>query len=379
MELTPESMVDFLKSAYPDRKQSDMAAIEGMLDDLEACGITALGSLEEMLVKNADAFLTRERESPPNGEAGSRFATVGVVRTSLLIEFPDFADAKAAGVLGLSEPEIAPLEGDEERLLQVVHRLDGNRNDIYLVHLSATDYENTGSGGSANFAAIIRSTDDDPNKTALPWAWQTGETERSIYIRLAEAFSNSPPLPGVRVEFDAAVQWYVDRIREQHGSEPTSTEIKGKLAIRYFDACVEVLSTVNACLEAANRSVTSGSAVDDLPHRGGSISEFMSRGTTTDQGFAGLYASFSEACVEARQIASHLIAGDSIQAEMVLMTGFSEEMLDQVATAKAILSVQFGSTPTSFLQGVEEANAYMKNPPTDGNIYGSSLLRPPRS
>lgn len=377
MDLTLESLQGYLHSAYPDRRQPESDAFVSLLEDLQGCGITTHASLEEMLARNAEAFLVRERESPPNSKPGARFTSVGVARISLTIDFPDFADKKAAGVLGASEPEIAPLGPGEERLLQVVHRLDGNRNDIYLVHRSATDYESKGLDGSVNFAATIKST-DDPERTTPYWAWQTGETERSIYIRLAEAFSNSPPLPGVRVEFDDAVQWYVDRIAEQHGSEPTSTEIKGKLAIRYFDACVEVLSTVNACLEAANRSVTSGNAVGDLPRREGSISEFMSGGEATDQSFAGLYARFSEACVEARQIASQLIAGDSIQAEMVLMTGFGQEMLDQVATAKAILSVQFGPTPTSFLQGVEEANAYMKNPPSDGNIYGSSLLRPPK-
>ncbi len=46
------------------------------------------------------------------------------------------------------EPRIAPLTEDEERLLQTVHRPDGNRNDIYLMHRRPTDDQVIGNWGA---------------------------------------------------------------------------------------------------------------------------------------------------------------------------------------------------------------------------------------
>lgn len=110
------------------------------------------------------------------------------------------------------EPEIAPLEEGEERLLQTVYRTDGNRNDIYLLHRRPDDENVTGSGEPSNFIAIIRSTDQDPADMRPLWAWQMGPTERSIYIRIAVASVNAPPLPGVQMWLHPDVQWFADRV-----------------------------------------------------------------------------------------------------------------------------------------------------------------------
>lgn len=83
------------------------------------------------------------------------------------------------------EPTIAPLVHDEERWLETVHRTDGNRNDIFLIHRRSMD-EDT-SGEPTNFVTIIRATDSDPNET--PRAWHRGSDERSVYLQVAEALS----------------------------------------------------------------------------------------------------------------------------------------------------------------------------------------------
>ncbi len=54
------------------------------------------------------------------------------------------------------------------------------------------------------------------------------------------------------------------------------------------------------------------------------------------------------------------------------MMKVSQSVLDNVATAKAILHADYGPTPSGFIQGVQESNELMRNIADDGNIY-----RPP--
>jgi hypothetical protein len=377
VDLTLKSLTEVLRSRFPDRKQAEAEVVESLLADLVAFKITTVDELEQMLDANADAFLAHEREFPPNNEPGARFAAAGVVRTSLSIAVPDFMDSKVAGTVGLDEPEIAPLGPGEERLLQVIHRLDGNRNDIFLVHRDASDYQMTGPNDPNLFAAIIRHTDEDPDKSTLPLAWQVGATERSIYIRLAEALSNSPPLPGVKVELDSGVEWYVERIREKYGPEPTPMETAGILVTRYVELCEEVMAGANACLEVANRIIVSGGAAANSPGQAGSIRDFMAPSESDEQRLARLFRGFDGACTAAKELAAEIVSNDSMQAEIVLMTNFPQDVLDRVATAKGVLGATYGPTAVEYLQGVEAANELMRNPTSDGNIYGSSLLRPP--
>ena len=273
-----------------------------------------------------------------------------------------------------AEPDIAPLEEGEERLLQTVHRADGNRNDIYLLHRRPSDDAARGAGEPVNFVAVIRSTDQDPDDSSPRWAWKRGPTERSIYIALAEAIVNAPPLPGSSVSLHPDVQWFADRIRESTGPAPTEMETAANWAQLYVAACGEVLTAANECLEVANRAQGARSKIaqhqnDGAPGTPIAIRNFTKWAEQAEQAFVPLYRAFDQACTAARDNAAQLLSSDPLRAEMVLEMSVSEDVLDNVATAKAILGASSGPTPAAFLRGVEAANALMQNPPDDGNIY----------
>ena len=40
-----------------------------------------------------------------------------------------------------------------------------------------------------------------------------------------------------------------------------------------------------------------------------------------------------------------------------------------MATVKGLLGANYGPSPAAFLQGIDEANGLMQNPPDEGNIY----------
>jgi hypothetical protein len=60
---------------------------------------------------------------------------------------------------------------------------------------------------------------------------------------------------------------------------------------------------------------------------------------------------------------------DPLYAETLLAVGVEESVLDDVATVKAVLGATHGPSPAAFLEGVDEANGLMQNPPDEGNIY----------
>lgn len=269
------------------------------------------------------------------------------------------------------EPQILPLTEGEERLLQTVHRADGNRNDIYLIHRRPSDDQTTGAGEPINFVAIIRSTDEDPSDTSPSWAWQRGPTERSICIAVAEAIVNVPPPPGNSVSLHPDVQWFADRIRQDAGPAVAATEAAAKLAQTYAAACSEVLSATNACLEAANQAVGARNMANQRPQHEISIRNFTEMAEQVEGKFIPLYRTFVEACTKARDAAKSLLSAQmDHDPEIALMLSVQSDVLDEVATAKAILTANFGSTPAGFVEGIEETNTIMKDPfPEPGNIY----------
>lgn len=270
------------------------------------------------------------------------------------------------------EPTIAPLGHDEERWLETVHRTDGNRNDIFLIHRRSMD-EDT-SGEPTNFVAIIRATDSDPNET--PRAWHRGPDERSVYIRVAEAFVNAPPMLGARATLDADVQWFVDRIRAQG---PSRGEVLADAAQGYVTACSEVLGAARACLEPANQAVGFRAKIeehrnDGLPGTPIAIRNFTTYAEDAEQRFTHLYGTFEQACARAREKAGELLAagGNPMHAELTLTMAADEDVLNMLATVRCVLRAKHGPTPAGFIQGVNEANTLMQTPPAEddvGNIY----------
>jgi len=148
-------------------------------------------------------------------------------------------------------------------------------------------------------------------------------------------------------------------------------------AIRYVAACEEVLATANACLDAANPAVAARRQIVECQNgpqgRGTPIAirNFTRMAEEKEEEFAPLYASFEEARATARELAGQLLAAPGeYDPEVVLMLNFEESVLDNVATAKAILRAGYGPTPARFLEGVTESNELMEGPRLDeGNIY----------
>jgi hypothetical protein len=148
-----------------------------------------------------------------------------------------------------------------------------------------------------------------------------------------------------------------------------------KWAGDYVEACDEVLTAANACLDAANRATGARREIaehrnDGLPGTPIAIRNFTKWAEEAEQEFTPLYRTFAEACANARDIATgFLTAQTGADPETVLMMKVSEDVLDNVATVKAILQTSYEPTPSAFIQGVQESNELMRNISDDGNIY----------
>ncbi len=148
-----------------------------------------------------------------------------------------------------------------------------------------------------------------------------------------------------------------------------------KWADVYVAACGEVLAAANACLEPANRALGARNKIaqhqnDGLPGTPIAIRNFTGWAEKAEQEFAPLYRAFDEACTNARDTAASLLAAQTEpNPETVLMMKVGEDVLDNLATVKAILRANYGPTSAAFIQGVEESNELMQNISDEGNIY----------
>ncbi len=150
-----------------------------------------------------------------------------------------------------------------------------------------------------------------------------------------------------------------------------SAETAAKWAQLYVAACGEVLTAANACLEVTNQAVGAREMAAKRPQAEASIRTFTTYAENAERKFAPLYQAFEEACTAVRDAAAQLLAtqSDPIFTEMLLASTVEEGVLDNVATVKGLLGAKYGPTPTAFLQGIDEANGLMQNPPDEGNIY----------
>lgn len=153
-----------------------------------------------------------------------------------------------------------------------------------------------------------------------------------------------------------------------------SAETAAKWAQLYVAACGEVLAAANACLEVTNQAIGARNVAAKRPQAEVSIQTFTRHAEEAERNFAPLYSTFEAACAVARDTAAQLLAAqsDPIFSEMLLASTVEEGVLDNVATVKGLLGANYGPSPAAFLQGIEEANGLMQNPPDEGNIY-----RPP--
>jgi hypothetical protein len=156
-------------------------------------------------------------------------------------------------------------------------------------------------------------------------------------------------------------------------SEPATVQDWAQL---YARKCTDVLAAANACLEVANRAVGARRKIaehqnDGLPGTPIAIRNFTSWAEAAEAEFVPLYGAFQETCAGAGDTAARFIAAgrDEDQAEMTLALLFDDDRYDEVASVKWILRANYGAGAGEFIEGVEETNGLMQNPPDEGNIY----------
>jgi hypothetical protein len=144
-----------------------------------------------------------------------------------------------------------------------------------------------------------------------------------------------------------------------------------KRAQLYAASCQEALAAANACLDVANTAVGARNMANQRPQAEISIQTFTRRAEQADDEFIPLYRTFVEACSKSRDAAASLLSAQAEDdPEIVLALNVQPDVLNEVATAKAMLLANFGSTPAGFLEGIEEVNRILKEPfPEPGNIY----------
>lgn len=130
---------------------------------------------------------------------------MGLTRRAIERERARQAASPAAERAPEPEPEIAPLADGEQRLLEVVDRPDGNQNRIYLIRRRPSDY------GDNQFVAVIHYSEETDFDFDTAREWHGGADERTVYIRVAEAYANTRTAAcGYWLEPD--VQWFADRV-----------------------------------------------------------------------------------------------------------------------------------------------------------------------
>jgi hypothetical protein len=149
-----------------------------------------------------------------------------------------------------------------------------------------------------------------------------------------------------------------------------------KWAQLYAAACGEVSSAANACLEVANRVVGArGKIVEcqngpQMPGTPIAIRNFTKYAEDAEREFAPLYRAFAEACANARDTAANFLSAQTVHdPEFVLIVNVPQDAADNVAVVKEILRANYGHTPEGFIEGVQETNELLENPPEAGNIY----------
>lgn len=152
-------------------------------------------------------------------------------------------------------------------------------------------------------------------------------------------------------------------------------EMAVKWAQLYSAACVEVSSAANACLEVANQAVGARRKIaehqnDGLPGTPIAIRNFTEYAEHAEQEFVPLHRAFAEACAKARDTAADFLAVQTVHdPEIVLILNVPEDAAENVAVVKEILRANYGHTPAGFLEGVQQTNELLENPPERGNIY----------
>lgn len=86
-EINLDTLVAYMRSRYPDRKQSDSQSISELIEELRAAAYDSVERLDMQLQRSEVAFKEYEKNLP---RTMTRYSDVGVVRVSLSIADPIF-------------------------------------------------------------------------------------------------------------------------------------------------------------------------------------------------------------------------------------------------------------------------------------------------
>jgi tetratricopeptide (TPR) repeat protein len=375
---------ELLRRGHECQAAGDLEGAEGAYraaDELhDAEGAILLGVLLKRrgnLANAADAFQRAEARGHP--EAASSLG-------NLLWDSGDVVGAKAAyersvaagsagavlnlGLLlaqeGAADEALPYLRSAEEKGLPeaswAVGKILEDRDDLRGAEAA---YRRSAEAGNADAAyglgmVLIKLADVEGGRAAFQRAHDLGHEGAGEVLEALDQQAGAAP--------DASMN------QDANGSDATAgpaMETAFKWAQLYVAACKAVLTAANACLEVANKAVGARNMAAQRPQHEISIQTFTRMAEGKEREFAPLYRAFADACSSARDTAASFLAAQTgHDPEIVLMLNIEEDVLNDVATVKAILRSNYGFTPASFIEGVQESNALMQNPfPEGGNIY----------
>lgn len=142
----------------------------------------------------------------------------------------------------------------------------------------------------------------------------------------------------------------------------------------YARRCREVHAAADACAETASYAIAARDKAAE-PQHPLSSEAFIGHAQTKEKELKTLYGAFEEACSKARETASQLraAADEDGEADRILLKVAPEigpHTLEDVLQVQAILRSSFGSSPATFIEGVEHWYHLAGNPDVeDGFIY----------
>jgi tetratricopeptide (TPR) repeat protein len=233
------------------------------------------------------------------------------------------------------------------------------------------------SAGSVAFGRLLRDRGDaDGAKHAFRRAEERGDAEGAF--ELGALAYDGQDIDGAVAAFERAAslgkEGAADLARtlrdESPATQPSATtttdgdpgadvESAVEHAHRYGAACQGVLDAANAVIKVANNAVAARNMSNNPSQHEISRRNFQGMAEQLEQEFIPLYKAFLAARVAACDAAYNFRAASSTayDPELILLTALDDEAYGNAGVATHILKVDFGPTPSAFLEGLEIANA----------------------
>jgi hypothetical protein len=92
LELNLDTLQEYLKSRFPDRKSADAISLSELLQELKSLGYANVEEVDSLREKCLPAALEVEKESYTG--SGRHYASVGILRTMLDLTHPSYRDSR---------------------------------------------------------------------------------------------------------------------------------------------------------------------------------------------------------------------------------------------------------------------------------------------